>query len=66
MCFTFLQCFNNRELNTFINLKLRKVTRNTTKEKSPEAIKQELLTSVMEEEDYSGLKEEAKIGRASQ
>ena len=29
MCFTFLQCFNNRELKSFLNLWLRHVTTNT-------------------------------------
>ena len=39
------------------------MTKNTTKKKSPETIKQELLTSIIEivnEEGYSGLNEEVK------
>ena len=47
-------------------MQLRSVTRNTTKKKSPEAIQQELLASIIEiadEEAYLGLNEEKKVGR---
>ena len=77
MCFTFLQCFNKRfsfcrkaAIKFLIKLsliyKLRSVTRNTTKKKSPEAIKQELIASVIEivdEEVCSGLNKEVKNAR---
>ena len=69
MCFTYLQCFSNRELTTFLNFLLRNVTRNTEKKKSSNAIKQELLASIMKianEGDYSGMSDEVKIRRDSQ
>ena len=56
-----------KAFKTFLNLSLRSVTRNTTKKKSPEVIKQELLTSVIEiadEEDYLGLNEEVKNAKS--
>ena len=48
---------------------LRNVTRNTEKKKSSNAIKQELLASIMKtanEGDYSGMSDEVKIRRDSQ
>ena len=52
MSFTFLYCFIVKQQlsfkKTFLNLKLRGVTGNTKKEKTPDAIKQELLLSVIE------------------
>ena len=56
-----------KAFKTFLNLSLRSVTRNTTKKKSPEVIKQELLTSIIEiadEEDYLGLNEEVKNAKS--
>ena len=47
MRFTFLQCFNDRKLKTFLNLLLREETMKAIKKKSPETIKQELIASVM-------------------
>ena len=77
MCFTFLQCFNKgfsfcrkAAIKFLVKLsliyKLRSVTRNTTKKKLPEAIKQELIASIIEivdEEVCSGLNKEVKNAR---
>ena len=66
MCFTLFQLFNNRGLSLFYSTVAITFLVKNFLTKTPNAIKPELLASIIEiadEEDYSGLNKEVKIAK---